>query len=63
MRPTVGGKPTVQHVKDDSGEVQIIDGKKEIHEKEIQVTQNHMGKDRERWYTNGEELLPMYADN
>jgi hypothetical protein len=33
MRPTAGDKPTVLHEKDDTGEMQIIEGKKKFTEK------------------------------
>ena len=63
MRPTNDDKPTVLHVKDERGEMVILDKKPDIYNKEVEVTRAHMGLGRERWYKNGEETFPLFEDS
>jgi hypothetical protein len=63
MRPAAEDKPTVLHVKNEQGEVEILDSKQDIYAKEMEVTQQHMGQGRERWYKNGNEMFPLFEDS
>ena len=63
MRPSVEDKPTVLHIKNEQGEVEILDSKQDIYAKEVEVTQQHMGQGRERWYKNGNEMFPLFEDS
>ena len=63
MRPSVEDKPTVLHIKNEQGEVEILDRKQDIYAKEVEVTQQHMGQGRERWYKNGNEMFPLFEDS
>ena len=57
-RPAQEAKPTTLHVVTDKVEINILDTKQQIYEKEIEISQQHMGKGRERWYKNKGKLFP-----
>ena len=61
-RPAQEAKPTTLHVVTDTGEINIIDNKQQIYKKEIEMSQQHMGKGRERWYKHKGKLFPVYAN-
>ena len=55
-------KPTTLHVVTDTGEINIIDNKQQMYKKEIEMSQQHMGKGRGRWYKHKGKLFPVYAN-
>ena len=61
-RPGQDAKPITLQIPLPSGEVEILDTKEDIHNKEIEITKKHMGEKRERWYINKGELFGVYAD-
>jgi len=53
-RPTQEGKPWCLMKQNAEGEMGVIDESTEVMKEEINFTETHMGKGRQRWYINEE---------